>query len=73
MVLLNIILGVFNLIPVPPLDGSEVILLFFPESEAPVIRERMASVGIFGIFIAWALFRFISEPLVKFVIILLGG
>jgi Zn-dependent protease len=61
------------LIPVPPLDGSEAILLFFPESEAPVIRQRLGSVGIFGIFIAWALFRFISEPLVKLVVFLLGG
>jgi len=29
IVLLNIVLGVFNLVPIPPLDGSKVITFFF--------------------------------------------
>jgi len=29
---LNFLLGVFNLIPIPPLDGSHLILIFFPEN-----------------------------------------
>jgi Zn-dependent protease len=32
MMVINIILGVFNLIPVPPLDGSHVVRHFLPES-----------------------------------------
>lgn len=30
-ILLNLILGIFNLIPIPPLDGSKIVLAFFPE------------------------------------------
>ena len=29
---LNFMLGVFNLIPIPPLDGSHLIFIFFPEN-----------------------------------------
>lgn len=32
----NILLGVFNLVPIPPLDGSKVLFPFFPESWMPV-------------------------------------
>lgn len=31
VVLINIVLGVFNLVPIPPLDGSKIILAFLPE------------------------------------------
>ena len=55
MFFLNIILFVLNLIPVPPLDGAEAILLLFPEEYAPAIREKMAYIGIFGIVIAWVI------------------
>ncbi|HDO23652.1 MAG TPA: site-2 protease family protein [bacterium] len=30
IVFINIILGVFNLVPIPPLDGSKVLFAFFP-------------------------------------------
>ena len=28
----NILLGVFNLVPIPPLDGSKVLYALFPDS-----------------------------------------
>ncbi len=31
IVFINIILAVFNLVPIPPLDGSKIILAFFPD------------------------------------------
>lgn len=47
IVILNILLAVFNLMPIPPLDGSKVLSTFLPA------RYRLAfeSVGFIGIFI----------------------
>jgi len=42
---INIVLGVFNLIPVPPLDGSHVIRHFMSDS----VRSVYDSIGIFGL------------------------
>ena len=47
---LNVILGVFNLVPVPPLDGSHVLAMFLPESAAAAY-SRIGFVGIFLILI----------------------
>jgi Zn-dependent protease len=43
---LNIILGVFNLVPIPPLDGSHVLAMFLPESAA-VTYSKIGFIGIF--------------------------
>ncbi|HOR53713.1 MAG TPA: site-2 protease family protein, partial [Synergistales bacterium] len=32
MILINLGLGVFNLVPIPPLDGSKLLSLFLPPS-----------------------------------------
>lgn len=52
---LNVLLAVFNLMPVPPLDGNSAITLLLPESLAERFREftRQPMLGIFGILIAW--------------------
>ena len=42
---INIVLAVFNLIPVPPLDGSHVIRHFMSDS----VRSVYDSIGIFGL------------------------
>ena len=45
---LNITLAVFNLIPIPPLDGSRIVLLFLPtETYFKIMRyERYLSIGL---------------------------
>ena len=54
VVRLNLLLGIFNLIPIPPLDGSKVFSLILPEKEA----AAYLSIGSIGIFILFFLLLF---------------
>lgn len=36
----NLVLGIFNLIPIPPLDGSKILFDFIPGSELKITLER---------------------------------
>lgn len=47
MIIINVILGIFNLIPVPPLDGSKILMAFLPED----LAYKYESIAPFGIFI----------------------
>jgi Zn-dependent protease len=61
----NCVLGIFNLLPIPPLDGHWILIRFLP----PGAREAVASVGRFGFLILigllWTgiLWRIITLPL----------
>jgi Zn-dependent protease len=50
-VIINIGLFVFNMIPIPPLDGSRLLYAFAPEP----IQEFMASLENFGVFLIFGL------------------
>ena len=52
---LNFILLIFNLLPVPPLDGSEIISLFLDDHTAERYRQFMAqpAAGMVGLIVAW--------------------
>ena len=67
MVFLNLILMLFNLIPVPPLDGHYVLNYFLP----PGGQRAMQQIGPFGIIIAIVLaqplFRTVLPPLRSFI------
>ena len=70
IVLINIVLGIFNLIPIPPLDGSKVLFALLPPSMRNVENffTRYQLILIVAlIFFAW---RFIL-PLVYFIFSLL--
>lgn len=53
-VLLNLILGVFNLVPIPPLDGSHVVYRLLPEP----LGERYLAIARYGVLLLIAAFLF---------------
>jgi len=72
MLLLNIGLGVFNLIPVPPLDGSHVLEELLPAS----MSEAYAQIQPYGFLLLYGLmflgvFGAIFRPLFNFVVMML--
>jgi Zn-dependent protease len=62
---LNLILLVFNLLPLPPLDGSGVVSLFLDDRTAQRYRELMAqpTAAMIGIVVAWNLMDVILGPI----------
>jgi Zn-dependent protease len=65
---LNLLLGTFNLLPVTPLDGSTVILLFMKEKTAQRYLDwlRGNSFAIAGLLVAVVGFRYVYGPIYKF-------
>jgi Zn-dependent protease len=62
---LNLLLFVFNLLPVPPLDGSAAITLFMSRNVTRRYQEMIwgsPMLGFLGIFVAWQLFPAIFRP-----------
>lgn len=63
--MLNLILFVFNLIPLPPLDGSEVVSLFMSDSAAERYAALLQQPGvrIIGLVVAWRLMGIVLGPM----------
>lgn len=65
LITLNCVLAIFNLLPIPPLDGHWIMMRYLP----PGPREALASIGRWGFFILIALlwsgilWRIIGPPL----------
>lgn len=72
---LNLLLCVFNLLPLPPLDGSGALLMFTTPRAAEKILTTMRQLQFFGLFIAWKTFDFIYPDIQSFALKLLfaGG
>ena len=62
---LNVLLGIFNLIPLPPLDGSALPLLFLHDEMARTYQRLSRSTvpALLGLFVAWQFFPRIFRPL----------
>jgi len=62
---LNVLLFLFNLLPVPPLDGSSILQLFLPEDTARRYQAFVSQpmMGLLGLVIAWRLFGEIFGPI----------
>ncbi|GAK53463.1 hypothetical protein U14_04728 [Candidatus Moduliflexus flocculans] len=71
---LNLILCVFNLLPLPPLDGSSIFPLFLERrmgQEYLDFLHRNRSFAFFGLYVAWQFFHVIFNPIHLFVLNLL--
>ncbi len=62
---LNLLLFAFNLLPLPPLDGSAVVGLFLSERMALQFVEagRGPMFAMIGLLVAWKLFDYVASPL----------
>ena len=61
---LNLILFLFNLLPVPPMDGSSVVTLFMKEDTARWFQEKIRDpiFSLIGILLAFNLFGYVLRP-----------
>lgn len=62
---LNLILFLFNLLPLPPLDGSGAVQLLMDRESALKFMDfiRQPAFGFMGIILAWNLFDYIFDPI----------
>ncbi len=74
-VLINLVLAFFNLIPIPPLDGSRILLLFLSEKQtaAYLQLERFGLLIVLGLFYLGVLQWLIWPPISLFLRLMLGS
>lgn len=62
---MNVFLCVFNLLPLPPLDGAAVLNGLLPERHAAWFMELQsnAMMSMAGLVVAWKVFPFLTDPL----------
>jgi len=70
---LNLLLFAFNLIPLPPLDGASVPLLFLSDSTGEKYTAFMRAPGMamVGLILSWQIFNAVFPPIHHFAITLL--
>lgn len=72
IVLLNLVLALFNIIPIPPLDGSKILFEFLPY-RFRYIEEFLERWGIFFLLLfIFSLWKYVS-PIIYFIFTLITG
>ncbi|KKP80422.1 MAG: Peptidase M50 [Parcubacteria group bacterium GW2011_GWB1_35_5] len=72
VVLINIILAIFNLIPIPPLDGSKILFAFLPY-KWQALRQSFERFGLILVFIFILFIWQIMSHIIGFIFTLLTG
>lgn len=67
---LNLLQFLFNLIPLPPLDGSGIVQGLFPDSIGGYLRTlaRNPMMSIVGLLVAWQVFDLLYRPVFDFLL-----
>src|SRR3989344_1744671 len=68
IIYINIFLALFNLIPLPPLDGSKIFFDLFPRQ-----RHYLERIGFIGIFLALFLAFYFLAPLARLIFWFIAG
>jgi Zn-dependent protease len=70
LLVLNVILALFNLIPVPPLDGASAVTLLLPADTGLRFREvlRGGGAALVGLLVAWWLFGSAVGPVFRVIL-----
>ena len=65
LLVMNVFLCAFNLLPLPPLDGAAVLNGFLPERHAVRLMDLQtnAMMSLAGLVIAWRVFPLVTDPL----------
>jgi Zn-dependent protease len=73
MLYLNVLLGLFNLFPLPPLDGASVLEGAAPRATAGFFQllRDIPAVEMLGLLVAWRFFPIIADPALTTVVRLL--
>jgi Zn-dependent protease len=72
IVVINIVLAIFNLIPLPPLDGSKILYYFLPKQYDRVRLELERYAPIFILIVVVFVWKFV-QPLVPMIFRLMTG
>jgi Zn-dependent protease len=64
LLILNVFMGIFNVLPLPPLDGSAVFTLVLPEQHRAWLREVESNraISMVGLLVAWQVFPMVTAP-----------
>ncbi|MFA6269710.1 MAG: site-2 protease family protein [Candidatus Paceibacterota bacterium] len=72
VVMINITLAIFNLVPIPPLDGSKILFAILPYKWG-FVRESFEKYGLILVFIFIFFLWQIMSPVIKYLFILITG
>ncbi len=69
LIIINIYLALFNMVPIPPLDGSKILMSYLPDSKLGIYQqlERYGPI-ILLMFIFLGVFRIIIFPLANYIL-----